>query len=303
LTALVFWSFLLSQSGLVVSPQDCPAAATVDARVRDILGLSAEARLDERATIAREGASLRVTVRSSDDRVLGDRLLQADGDCNELAGAVAVVMAAYISDVHPEYLASLPANAAPVPLSPHLNRDAGAAPVPRGVDSLRHFRLGLALGAEFSGAGAVPSGALGAAWLPAHSGFGFAASATINGARQTQLSNGTLRYFRWPLTLGPAFRVPASGVELDLQAGPAVAWLHLEGVDFSPSASKDTFGIGGFAAARVSASSGAFAPFAELKAIGWQHTEAFVRRGPDQPTVSLPSVEFYAALGASWRAW
>ena len=303
MTALAFWWFLLGQSVVVASPHDCPAAAAVDARVRDILGLSAEARLDERATIAREGASLRVTVRGNDDRVLGDRLLQADGNCSELAGAVAVVMAAYISDVHPEYLASLPAEAAPAPSSLASRRDAGVAPASRGAGSIRHFRLGLALGAEFSGAAPVPSGGLGVTWLPARSGFGFAASAAVSGAHQTQLSNGRLRYFRWPVTLGPALRLPTASVELSLQAGAALAWLHLEGVDFAPSATRDTLGLGGFVVARVAAGAGTFAPFAELKGIWWQHAEAFVRRGPDQPTVSLPSVGVYAALGASWRAW
>ena len=110
---LLFWPVVLGQT-LVTSAQNCPAAAAVDARVREMLGLRTTDALEERATVERDGSSLRVTLRSKDERVLGDRLLRADGSCDELAGVVAVVLATWLSDVHPEYVGSLPEPAPPV---------------------------------------------------------------------------------------------------------------------------------------------------------------------------------------------
>jgi hypothetical protein len=307
LYALSIWSLALGQSLLVASPQDCPAAAVVDARVREILGLSADDALAESATIAREGSSLRVTVRGTDERVLGERLLQADGNCAELAGTVAVVVATWISDVHPEYVGSLPVEPSPVlpePTPPH-PKDAGidARQVPPAASPPRQLLFGVALGAQLSAASATPFGALGVRFVPRRSGFGLAAAAAVTGARRVALSSGSLRYFRWPLTLGPVFRAPLAGAELDLHAGAALSWLRLEGVDFSPSATRNALAAGGFAAARVSFGSGAFVPFGELSGVLWQRSEAFVQRGPEQPAIALPLVELYAAFGGAWRAW
>jgi hypothetical protein len=67
--------------------------------------------------------------------------------------------------------------------------------------------------------------------------------------------------------------------------------------------SRDAALGGGFVSARLTWGSATVAPFAELSGLFWRPTEAFVQRGEREPSVTLPGVEVYAALGASWQAW
>jgi hypothetical protein len=122
--------------------------------------------------------------------------------------------------------------------------------------------------------------------------------------RRQPLSSGSVRYLRWPLLLGPAFRVPlAAASKLDLHAGAAVAWLHLSGSGFADSSDRDAVVGGGFVSTRFSLASKGFEPFAELSCALFPATRAFVVRGPEQIAVDLPHVELYVALGASLRVW
>src|SRR5882724_6003193 len=115
---LLWWPLVFGQTLLAPSTQDCPAPAAVEARVRQILGLSTSAKLAEQASVERTDAALHVTLRSEDGRVLGERSLPADGSCSELVGVVAVVLAAWLSDVHPEFVGALPAAPSPPPPPP-----------------------------------------------------------------------------------------------------------------------------------------------------------------------------------------
>jgi hypothetical protein len=300
---ILLWPFVLAQT-LVTSAQDCPAASSVEARVREVLGLRAGSpAFEERATIDRDGASLRVTLRTHDGRVLGDRRLQADGSCQDLVGVVAVVLAAWLSDVHPEFVGALPA---PAPLPAPPSAPAPIAPPGESIEARRPPRqwvLGAGIGADFSSLAPAPFVALGVGWIPERSGLGAALAATLVGARSEDLSTGSVRHWRWPLELGPVLRVPVGSAALDFGAGAALAWLHLEGSGFASSASHDAFHAGGFISTRISMRSDRFAPFAEVTGVFWGSTQAFVRRGPDELAVTLPRVEAYVAVGSSWRVW
>jgi len=299
---------------------DCPEAAAVEAKLRETLGLSSEVRIEERVSVAREGDQLRVTARGKDDRLLGERLLPAEGSCEELAGAVAVVLAAWISDEHPEYVAAAPAPETPPPapsepvppplppsaiapvVAPLPPTRAAETPPPTARRKAGHFDIGAALGASISGDGVVPLGALGGRWMPEGMGLGGSLSASVSGSRSLDLSEGSVRYWRWPLLLGPALRLPLGAAFLDLQGGAALAWLHIEGVDFSGPNRQNALAAGGFASARVALSSGLLRPFAELSGLIWGPTEAFVQRGDAQPTVELARAEISLAFGAAWQA-
>lgn len=322
--ALSVWWLGLAPALWVQSATDCPDAAVVEAKLRETLGLGAEVPLEEGISIGREGEQLRVTARGKDERLLGERLLPAQGSCDELASAVAVVLATWISDEHPEYVAALPAAAAPSvaseakppeapPPPPAPERPPAAAappadtrappPPPRAAASPppRRFSLGAGIGAQASSGGAVPLGSVGARWMPQRWGLGAAAAAVVVGARTVELSTGSVRYFRWPLLLGPALRVPAGSAALDFHAGASVAWLRIEGVDFDGTNQNDAFAAGGFVSARASIGSGALLPFAELSALFWGPTEAFVRSGSSEPAVKLPQLEVIGVLGAAWQ--
>src|SRR5258707_5396652 len=139
--------------------------------------------------------------------------------------------------------------------------------------------------------------------MPSTSGVGASAAVTLMGPRTEVLSSGSVRYWRWPLTLGPAFRVAMASVNWDLCAGAALAWLHLDGNDFSPARTKNAFLGGAFASTRISTASEKFAPFAEATGVLWPSAEAFVQRSTGEAAVGLPRLELSLAVGASFRAW
>jgi len=318
--ALSVWWLGLASALLAQSTAECPDLAAVEARLRQTLGLREDAPLEQRFSVERQGEQLHVTARGKDDRLLGERLLPVQGSCDELAGAVAVVLAAWISDEHPEYLAGLPApeaREAPVPApapaspppttepvrptqsAPALTRDEARSSAGRtGFVAARRFSVAAALGADFS-SDVVPLGALGARWMPERLGLGAAVTAVVSGARRFDLSHGSVRYFRWPLLLGPAFRVPLGATALDVHAGAALAWLHIAGLEFSPPKQHDAVAAGAIASARLSIDAGALRPFAELSGVIWGSTTAFI--GGTEVNKKLPQVEVYAAFGAAWQ--
>jgi hypothetical protein len=308
---MMLWPFVLAPTLLVTSAPDCPSAGAIDARVREILGLPASRAIDEQAMVAREGGSLKVTLRTKDGRAIGERSLQADGTCGELAGVVAVVLSAWLSDVHPEFVASLPEAAPPPPPEPR----APIAPAPprpppevpretRATGALSHHgAFAAAVGADLLAQAPAPLAMLGFRWMPEKSGLGAAAAVTIIGARTEPLLSGSVRYWRWPLSIGPAWRMASEVASVDIAAGPALAWLHLEGRDFSLSATRDTPVVGGTISTRISLGADTLNPFAEVTGVWWPSSQAFVQRGAQQLAVDLPAFELYVVIGASLRAW
>jgi len=303
------------------STAECPDVAAVEAKLRQTLGLRDDAPLEQRVSVERQGEQLHVTARGKDDRLLGERLLPVQGSCDDLAGAVAVVLAAWISNEHPEYLAALPApeaTAEPAPEAPappppptEPVRATQSTPPPvrdqarssaerkRSV-AARHFSVAAALGADFSSS-VVPLGSVSARWIPERLGLGGAVTAVVSGARRFELSKGGVSYFRWPLLVGPAFRFPIGATALDVHAGAALAWLRIAGVSFSPPEQHDAVAAGAATSARLTIAAGAIRPFAELSAVFWGPTTAFIQRSGKEVRKNLPRVEVYAAFGAAWQ--
>jgi hypothetical protein len=138
--------------------------------------------------------------------------------------------------------------------------------------------------------------------MPERFGFGAAFEIAASAARRVDLSHGGVRYFRWPLVLGPALRLPLGTTALDLHAGAALAWLHVAGVDFSPPKQHDAFTAGAVASARFTITAGAVRPFAELSGVLWGPTEAYIQRGDEEVSLRLPQIEVYATFGAAWQS-
>jgi hypothetical protein len=279
--------------------------------------------LAERATLTREGETLRIVVRRGDGSVLGDRTLRANVPCEDLELLTSVVLATWISDEHPEFVATLPPppasgmmpdDAAPSaeskapPAPPPVSASNGAAPsateTPPSevrVVQRRRWALSLAGGADFSAHGISPIGSLGVRWMPDRLGLGAALTAHVMTARTEDLSTGRVRYWRWPLVAGPALRVPVGAGSFDVHAGAALGWLHAEGRGFTPSETRNLPRGGALLGMR-----GAYGPrrwqaFVELSGIYWGKTEVSVDREDESPSfIPLPMVELYATLGAAW---
>jgi hypothetical protein len=289
------------------SDSACPDAGTVDRRTRELLGLGGDVSLRESVELAHEGSGLSVRLRGDDQRLLGERVLPLDEDCDALARAVSVVLASWLTGAHPEFLA--PREAAPPEPAPALP----PAPPPRPraaphvgargtlrVDDRLRFRPAAGIGGLADSSGFVPAGMVGLGVAPAGSGLGAFARVVVSLERTLPLGGGEVWFFRYPLAVGGVVRLEGGALSGELHAGAAVAWLHLQGRGFRPNRSVNDAAFGLFAALRVSLALGVVEPFLEAAAFGWPGAgSAYV--DPPDPGVALPRGEVVPVLGATFR--
>lgn len=329
-----WWPLVLGQVAFVqgnAEAQSCPQPAQVEARVRQILGMRPGDQIEERATLVNDGTTLRIVVHRGDGGLLGERSLSADTTCEDLEKLASVVLASWISDVHPEFVATAPpassdgqmpdlpgerpddapieppaappAHAAP-PLSSA--RPAGppppspAPPPPVATASSWRFGLGIAAGASISGSGLAPLASLQLSFMPERFGLGAALGVHGTGARSEQLSSGSVSYFRWPVELGPSLRLPLGDARLDLHAAIAVGWLRAAGNGFDPERTQNVARGGGLLSARGALGRRPFQGFLELSGVLWGKTAAFVAHDEGETEVALPTTELYVTLGMAW---
>jgi hypothetical protein len=249
--------------------ETCPASVDVETRVRAILHLAPEQTLSESFLVERHESGLYVELRGNDAAVIGQRTLPLAGSCNELAQAAAVVLAAWLSDVHPDFAGALPA---PVPTEappeepppaeeppPEPAKSSASAAqagsgagysatqvAPRARSKTYVWDLSLGVGADYSAGRFALAGIASVGRLPTETGWGVAAVTMPAAPRTRELGPGTFDWHRWPLGVGPAFRFVGSAMTVDANAGLAVAWLHFAGGAFDHRFKPNGSAWGGF---------------------------------------------------------
>ena len=279
----------------LVEGESCPAPVDVEARVRAILHLSAEQQLSEGFAVERREAGLYVALRSGDSTLIGERMLPTSGSCEELAQAAAVVLSAWLTDVHPDFAGALPSRPEPSPPAPEPNPPPAPepeparpppkpAPPPPVLPNLPvpakhrlHFLLGV--GGDLSNGALAPTLLTGASYGAEVSGLAVSARALITLPREQPLGPGQISWRRWPLSLGPTMRLDTPTLALALSAGPALAWLHLGGDSFDHVTTQDGAAWAGFAEVLVSGKGRPVTPFGTFTAHFYpKETEAYVTR-------------------------
>jgi hypothetical protein len=302
----------------------CPTAAQVAADVQKILGLSDEYAPKVHASLTLDGAFIDLKLSESDGTSLGERRLQANEDCVVLSRTAAVMLAAWLTDQHPEFLVALPANAEP-------NAPPGAAsgssspppppppPTPAGTPitqspkpgattkpsaptpSTHRLALAAAIGGGWASSQFVPAAWLGVSLDPVTTGWGVQLSAAWLGAYSQSLGTGNVSWTRWPLMAGPYARFAFGSATVELEAGPALGWLRLDGQQFSPNAPASSHtSLGGYGALRFMPKAGAWHPFVMAAPVFWLgHANAEAKNvDPTQDVQTrLPSVELLFAAG------
>jgi hypothetical protein len=300
--------------------ESCPALADVEQRVRTILHLSPERELSETFVVERHEAGLYVVLQAADATLIGERTLPSEGSCDELAQAAAVVLSAWLTDVHPDFAGSLPNPApdlslappaaapapapTPVPVSPpppppppSLSASPGSPPLKARHPASHRIGFALAVGVTASGGKAALSGLLGAGWLPRASGLGVSGFAQVDGVRHASLGNGAVAWRRWPLAIGPTLRLRSSRVAWELSLAPTLAWVRLTGERFERNLAKRGFTLGGLAQLQASSVGRHWTTFAAVNTqIYFGNTEAYA--GPLSYT--LPAVVMGAFVGGRW---
>ena len=304
----------------LVAGETCPAPVDVEERMRAILHLAVEQQLSESFLVERHEAGLYVELRGADSTLIGQRTLPAEGSCDELAQAAAVVLSAWLSDAHPDFAGALPP--APEPASepepaparepapepkpvveptPTPTPAAPPAPVPHAARS-RRFRLGVGVGAELSGESFVPSvlGSLG--FVPVAGGWGVSSFFGASSSRLLPLGPGPgqVAWRRWPLGIGPSFRAVTPSVGFELSAGPTLAWLHLDGSNFERNSTQDGVEWGGFLQLRAESTGSRWGVFAAASAQYYPLDSGAYVSTPERPWLA-PVPRFSAGLAVG--AW
>jgi hypothetical protein len=299
MTALLSaWLWLALGPVAVEGTAACPAAADIAARVAALLPAAHTTdapdvvRLDDDAA-----GALRVTLNRPDGTPLGERALARTFSCDDLAAAVAVVVAAWESDVHPEF------QPPPGP-APAISVTPTSPPVPRARTPTR-FDVGAALSGSLAptsdGAGPALGALLAGSWTPAHARVGARLTLATTTLRDLSLASGHVSWRRFEAGLGPQLRLTSVDKRwaLDLHADARLAWLKAAGDGFTNDSSAGSVDPGIGAGVRVLRFQGDVAPWLELAADEWPRGQQAYAT-PSGASVTLPRFDATLALGLSF---
>jgi hypothetical protein len=251
----------------LVQGETCPAAVDVEARVRVILHLAPERELSEGFVVERHESGLYVELRSADSTLIGQRTLPTQGSCDELAQAAAVVLSAWLSDVHPDFAGALPEPPPPAEPAPEPEpgpeppppparkpqRQAPPQPPPPPTPSTPHgWDFALGVGADLSGAKLAVAAPLSISYGAVTRGFGASFLAIATPPREQPFGPGQISWWRWPFGVGPSFRLTAANLAWELSAGPALGWLRAQGAGYDHNFTKGGTDWGGYLSLRAS---------------------------------------------------
>jgi hypothetical protein len=205
-------ALLLAAAVTVESTAACPTAAAVEAHLPP-LATPADGAPD-RARVSGAPGGLTLTLSRADGSAVVERQLEAQGTCDELAGALALMIAVWHAKQHTE-----------LPRPGTLQAPAPAPPSTVSVEAGTQLYASL-IGGEVS-PGALLSAVL---WRRAW-GLGLAVSGTT--LREQALGRGVASWTRAALGLGPAHRLLAQPVGVDVWVGALAGLTMARGSGFS----------------------------------------------------------------------
>jgi hypothetical protein len=260
----------------VDSNSACPAAADVQSQLAALLPIASNS---DRASVIREAEVVRLVLARGDGSVTVTRELAATGSCAELATAVAVMIAAWQAQSHPE-LPPVPTLAPPAPAAART-----LEAVPQVVASIA--------GADLVAGAALTTGLWGRT-------RGVVASAGGTVLRQRALGFGRAGWTRLTLGLGPARRLAGAHLWLDVRAEALAGLVWARGQGYASD--RTSWG----ASPGVGAAAGLAFPWRsllfslELSGSAWPLAQRLVV-DPAGDRLSLPRAEAHLGAGVGFR--
>lgn len=311
--------FLFALQGAAGAPE-CPVHQVVESRVRSILHLAPEQTLTETFVVERRASSLFVELRGEGSTIIGQRELPVEGSCDELAQAAAVVLSAWLTDVHPDFAGALPEPVTPPPAAeepepepqpepdpppkaaptepPRIWREAEGAARPRAPSRPRGFQFGAAFALDLASGDLAAGAGLHVDYGFVDAGFGLSIFALATSTRSEPLGPGQVEWRRWPVGLGPRWRFGVDTLRFDASVGPAVSWLRLVGSGFDDNATQSGVSWGAFGSLRAFMKH-RFSPFLGLNAQVYPgKSTAYVNVSGATPEWPLPLLSFSLLAGA-----
>jgi hypothetical protein len=270
-------AFLVVLAGAVQveSATPCPTAAAVEARLP---ALPAPAGPPDRALIRSADGKLTLTLARADGSAVVERQIAAQGTCADLAGAVALIVAVWQAQAHPE-LPTAPTIVTPP--EPTLTMEAKAHVV-----------------ASLAGADVSPGAALSAVLWRRR--WGVALSLSGTALREEALGRGRAAWTRGALGLGVARRLLAGWARLDLDVAALFGLTVARGSGYQTDAAPVGSTFGGSLGLTVSHTWGKLVLAAGATAAHWLAQDMTVDLSGARRPLPQTELRAAAALGFRW---
>jgi hypothetical protein len=285
---------------------NCPAAADVQQRMAPLLETGPSAGAPDVATIKRSvDGSLAVSLDDGDGRSIGERRFPRGANCGDQAETVAVTLAIWEAQIHPEIALRLDRLSSPAAAAAE-NPPASATVVSR---TLAPAAAPTPKAAVFVGASAAADFQSGA-WAPAgrlELGFGHAGGrwrahlAAIGVAPHTaDVAPGHARWWRAALSLGADVDVVGSRYFAVVTGAGAVGGLvSISGSGFDVNRATRSTDAGAEWRVRGEWRLGRVRPWLGVSAIGWLRRQSLDLQGTATSS-TLPRLEPMLSLGADF---
>jgi hypothetical protein len=285
---------------------NCPAAAEVEQRMAPLLGAGTAARTSDVATIkhAPDGG-LSVSLDDRDGRPIGDRRFPRGGTCGDQAERIAVTLAIWEAQIHPEITLRLdrlsPEAVAPAPTTPADLTTRQLVPPAVVVPAVpTTLSLGPSIAGDWQSGAWVPAGR-------AELGLGRGDSrwrarlAAIGVGRHTQdVAPGQASWWRAALALGVDHDL-ARGRRWALVLGGGVLGgvVSVAGSGYAVNRASRSLDGGAEVRARGEWRPGPVRPWVGVSVVGWLRRQNLDLQGAASASI-LPRVEPMVGLGADF---
>ena len=292
LTAL-FGAVVVAALPVQVESVSCPTGHEVEQELAAMVSSVSESIRPDVARVLRWGNQLQIELVGPDAVVIAERWINDSGSCAELAELIAVMIASWESDVHPEF-----ARPHPEPVASG-GAENTARPSPPGPSTGAYYEVAAGASLSWSGSPAVAA-ILAAGWVPRGVGPGLHLSATVESTRTMDLAQGQAAWRRWAGSAELDWRLPRGAWALDLHGGLALGWLAASGVGFSKNHSDTSFSMGGTAGARLSRwATRRVSVWLELAASYWPRQQ-LVYGQPNMVPQEIPHYQGLASVGVAF---
>jgi hypothetical protein len=247
--AAVLGVLLMGSGPVTVESGACPSAQAIERGLAPLLPPLPAAMAPDVARVSLRGSALHVALQSPDGVVIAERTLEPTGSCADLAQVVAVVIAAWESDVHPAFVRPQTeiASAASTETVSATPTTGATVPLPARRSS---YDLAAGGGVSFSES-AVAGVDVAVTWAPRSSGLALRISGTGESQHHTSLGQGQAQWRRWTGSTELGWRLGYGPAVLDLHGGLLFGLLSAQGSGFSPNEQATSFSPGLTAGARA----------------------------------------------------
>lgn len=296
--AALLGAILLAGPPVTVEAGACPSAQEIERALGPLLPSLPAGVASDRARVVQRGTGLHLELQSPDGAAIADRDLEPTGSCAELAQIVAVVIAAWESDVHPAF-AGAPSEIAPNPASEVAAPATPTVEVKAAAPRSASYDVAAGAGLSFSDSAAAGV-ALALTWAPWGAGLALRVGGVGETQHDTSLGQGQAQWRRWVGSTEVGWRLAFGPAVLDVHGGLLFGLLTAQGGGFAPNQQASSFSPGLTSGARVALWAGRSLGFwLDVAGLVYQRDQSLVVSEPSQKRQKLSRFQGLVSLGVA----